>query len=83
MIIEAIITCYVLKTIMSNGSYPSNGDIACSRHLKLGTEVVIQGKRYKCTDHLSRQYDSRFDIWMSNYKECLIFGNKKLKVKIW
>ena len=82
MIIEAIITAYVLTGTMANGQKTHEGSVACPRIYNLGQRVEILGKVYTCHDRTSKKYDGRFDIWMPKYEDAIKFGKRKLKVKI-
>lgn len=82
MIIEAIVTAYVLHGTMANGKPVHLGAIACPRKYELGTRVKIQGVIYTCEDRTSRRYDGRWDIWMEDYRDAINFGKRKLKITI-
>lgn len=82
MIIEAIVTAYILKGTMANGEQVHLGSVACPRNIQLGTEVIIAGKKYTCHDRKAWYKDGEFDIWMTSKAQAKLWGVRKLKVTI-
>ena len=77
----ATITSYSLKGTMANGEPVHEGAIACPRRIALGTTVEVEGMgEYVCKDRLSEKYDDRFDIWVPEYEQAILFGKRKLNV---
>jgi hypothetical protein len=84
--VEAITTMYSsVETcsdvcIMANGRAPQEGDVACPRSIKLGTEIEIDGVPYTCSDRTARKYDGRFDLFagygMTGYNIAKKYGKQ-------
>jgi hypothetical protein len=84
----AYITVYNEPGIMASGKRVYDGAVACSKNLKLGTNVEIDGRIYTCEDRYASWLDkkrglSTFDIWMKvSNKEARKMGLRKMEVKI-
>lgn len=68
--------------INASGTRPSHGSLACPRYYVLGTEFLINGKRYTCDDRMSTRFPDRFDIWMESKDEAIEFGVRTLPVEV-
>lgn len=72
----------VAKTT-SSGVFPTTGrTVAASRSLAFGTRVEIQGHLYVVEDRLAKRFDSRVDVFMGTHKEAVMWGKKRISVKI-
>lgn len=68
--------------VNASGTRPSHGSLACPRYYDLGTEFLIDGKRYTCDDRMSKRFPDRFDIWMESKEEAIRFGVRTLPVEV-
>jgi len=62
-------TCPRNECVTASGVKPYVGSVACSRGLKFGSLVVIDGLVYKCEDRLHPRFDQRVDIWAGDTEE--------------
>ncbi len=69
-------------TLNASGTTPGPGSLACPRHYALGTQFVIEGKRYTCDDRMNKRHADRFDIWMDDREAAIEWGVKKLPVAL-
>jgi 3D (Asp-Asp-Asp) domain-containing protein len=69
--------------ITASGETPKIGMAACPRFVPLGKFVEINGKTYRCADHLNIRYKNTFDILMATKQEARNWGRKSLTVKIY
>lgn len=68
--------------VNAQGTRPEKGSLACPRYYDLGTEFVIEGRRYTCDDRMSMKYPDRFDIWVESKEEAIEWGVRKLPVEV-
>ena len=66
----------------ASGTRPARGSVACPRALAFGTQVVIEGKTYKCDDRMHHKYADRYDIWVESKAEAFEWGRRTLAVVI-
>lgn len=68
--------------LTASGKLAKVGYAACPRAWKFGTKVEIAGTVYTCQDRLAKRYDSRIDIWMDSHEEAVVWGKKRLEVRV-
>lgn len=66
----------------ASGTRPARGSVACPRELAFGTQVVIDGKTYRCDDRMHSKYADRYDIWVESKAEAFEWGRRTLAVVI-
>lgn len=91
-IITAVITAYCActtccgpnaKGITAIGRVPAQGrTIAASRSIPLGSNILINGKRYIVEDRLAKRFDKRFDIYFTKHSDARKFGIRTNTVTI-
>ncbi len=77
--------------IAANGDTVHDGMIACSREYPFGTEVIVNGRTYHCSDRMAQKNDHavnlsltkpHFDIWMDSLSAARQFGRRDLAVVV-
>lgn len=77
--------------ISADGKEVYSGLIACSREYPFGTEVIVNGRTYRCGDRMAQKNDHavnlalarpRFDIWMTDLGDARQWGRKTLPVTV-
>lgn len=68
----------------ASGKMPKTGiTVAAPRSIPFGTRVKIEGVGIRIVqDRLAKRYDHRIDLFMSNHKQALAWGKRKLRVQI-
>lgn len=80
-------SCHYPGCITASGKPPKEGKtVACPRHYKLGTVVMIAGKKYTCEDRYALWVDEKlgttFDIFTEDYNSAVAFGSQQQEVLI-
>jgi len=70
--------------ITASGERVGKGTAACPSRYSFGTEIVIEGKTYRCQDRMNSRYreTNRFDIWMESKDEAYEWGIKELQIEV-
>ena len=66
--------------LTASGEYTHDGGCACD-FLPLGTEVLINGKKYVVNDRIGEGSTDHIDIWMDSTADALNWGVKRLDVE--
>lgn len=78
-------SCHYPGCPMASGKKAYIGAVACPRHIKLGTTVIISGLPFTCEDRTAKRYDGRYDIFMGYGKQAhtnaIIFGKRTLTIE--
>jgi len=74
------ITAYCDKGIMASGLEVYDGAIACPRNIPLKTKIEILNKTYTCEDRLNKRFPYRYDIWMEDCSDAIIWGKQELSI---
>jgi 3D (Asp-Asp-Asp) domain-containing protein len=82
--IAATVTCYNdHRHRMADGHRVHLGAVAGPRWVKLGTRVLIGGRRYTVCDRTARRLNGRWDIWMPlSRRACMKIGKRNLSVRV-
>lgn len=79
-------SCHYPGCPMASGKKAYIGAVACPRHIKLGTTVIISGLPFTCEDRTAKRYDGRYDIFMGYGKQAhtnaIIFGKRTLTIEL-
>ena len=69
--------------ITANGDTVYEGGIACPRHIKFGTKVMIDDEIYTCNDRMALKNDGKYDIFFEDTQMALNFGRQEKVVTIY
>jgi len=83
-ILTAVVTAYIATGHpCANGAMPRVAyTIAVPRRFVLGSEVIVNGRRYVAEDRTAQRFDGRFDIFVANRRDALLWGKKTLKLTV-
>ena len=70
--------------LTASGTIASKSTIACPRHWKLGTKVLMEGKEYICEDRYNANLSDRIDIFVGygkdNHIRAINYGVREITI---
>ncbi len=77
------ITAYCDRGVTASGVRAGPGQCAAPEYVPFGSVVVVDGRRYVCTDRTAKRFrQNTVDIWNGSRAECLRRGVAWKRVRI-